>query len=274
MQTGPTEVNAALEFAVNTLLVSICFCLQSARQDLSSLIDKNTVRFVLVVNERQLFLIGWEHLSNWPQLLRGYTRPYGHGRWWHYRVLNSSHSCSFSIFSKCVLYIRFSLEYFHFLCSFIKSWVVNAKNAKVKTKAVTSNLDFDDQCKHCEKVIFYVLRFECVIWMLKVSKKVDYVEYFYVLQVSINHTLVNLLSYPWIKEKVEKEELSIHGGYYDFTDCSFEKWTLDYRGTKLEANGRIATKDKVFWSWVFTSVFLIDVPVCVSKIHTYRISKA
>jgi len=47
---------------------------------------------------------------------------------------------------------------------------------------------------------------------------------------------------------VENEELSIHGGYYDFVNCSFEKWTLDYRGTKLEENGRIATKNKVFWS--------------------------
>lgn len=100
---------------------------------------------------------------------------------------------------------------------FIKSWVVNGKNAKVKTKAAASNLDFDSQCKHCEKE-------------------------------SINHSLVNLLSYPWIKEKVENEELSIHGGYYDFIDCSFEKWTLDYRRTKLEENGKIATKNKIFWS--------------------------
>ena len=69
----------------------------------------------------------------------------------------------------------------------------------------------------------------------------------FILQVSINHSLVNLLSYPWIKEKVEKEELAIHGGYYDFVNCSFEKWTLDYRGTKLEENGRIAIKNKVFW---------------------------
>ncbi|CAJ2648911.1 unnamed protein product [Trifolium pratense] len=100
--------------------------------------------------------------------------------------------------------------------SFIKSWVTNAKNARVKTKAAASNLDFDGQCSHCEKV-------------------------------SINHSLVNLLTYPWIKEKVEKEELSIHGGYYDFVNCSFEKWTLDYRGTKLEENGRFAIKNKVFW---------------------------
>jgi carbonic anhydrase len=46
---------------------------------------------------------------------------------------------------------------------------------------------------------------------------------------------------------VEKEELAIHGGYYDFVNCSFEKWTLDYRGTKLKENGRIAIKNKVFW---------------------------
>ncbi|KAL5096470.1 hypothetical protein RYX36_000797 [Vicia faba] len=147
-ESGPTEVNAALEFAVNTLLVE--------------------------------------------------------------NILVIGHSCCGGI--RALMGMEDDGT-----TGFIKSWVVNAKNAKVKTKAVASNLDFDAQCKHCEKV-------------------------------SINHTLVNLLSYPWIKEKVEKEELSIHGGYYDFTDCSFEKWTLDYRGTELEENGRIATKDKVFWS--------------------------
>ncbi|XP_020220535.1 beta carbonic anhydrase 5, chloroplastic [Cajanus cajan] len=100
--------------------------------------------------------------------------------------------------------------------SFIKSWVVVGKNARVKAKAAASNLSFDQQCTHCEKE-------------------------------SINHSLINLLSYPWIEEKVANEKLSIHGGYYDFIDCSFEKWTLDYRGTKLEENGRIAAKNKIFW---------------------------
>lgn len=87
-----------------------------------------------------------------------------------------------------------------------------------------------------------------------IHKKFEYVEYFQVLmlqvfsvQESINHSLLNLLTYPWIEEKVANGELSIHGGYYDFTDCSFEKWTLDYRGTKLEENGSIATKNKIFW---------------------------
>ncbi|RDX87460.1 Beta carbonic anhydrase 5, chloroplastic [Mucuna pruriens] len=100
--------------------------------------------------------------------------------------------------------------------SFIKSWVVVGKNARKKAKVAASNLSFDEQCKHCEKE-------------------------------SVNHSLVNLLTYPWIEEKVANEELSIHGGYYNFIDCSFEKWTLDYRGTKLEENGRIAAKNKIFW---------------------------
>ncbi|KAG4945436.1 hypothetical protein JHK87_041443 [Glycine soja] len=100
--------------------------------------------------------------------------------------------------------------------SFIKSWVIVGKNARKKAKAAASNFSFDEQCKHCEKE-------------------------------SINHSLLNLLTYPWIEEKVANGELSIHGGYYDFTDCSFEKWTLDYRGTKLEENGSIAAKNKIFW---------------------------
>ncbi|KOM53946.1 hypothetical protein LR48_Vigan09g260500 [Vigna angularis] len=100
--------------------------------------------------------------------------------------------------------------------SFIKSWVIGGKKARTKAKAAASNLSFDEQCTHCEKE-------------------------------SINHSLLNLLTYPWIEEKVANKELSIHGGYYNFIDCSFEKWTLDYRGTKLEENGRIAAKNKIFW---------------------------
>ncbi|KAK7302571.1 hypothetical protein RJT34_13463 [Clitoria ternatea] len=100
--------------------------------------------------------------------------------------------------------------------SLLKSWVVVGKNARTKAKDAASNLSFDEQCMHCEKE-------------------------------SVNHSLLNLLTYPWIEEKVANGKLSIHGGYYDFTDCSFEKWTLDYRATKLEGNGRIATKNKLFW---------------------------
>ncbi|EPS63715.1 hypothetical protein M569_11069, partial [Genlisea aurea] len=36
--------------------------------------------------------------------------------------------------------------------SFIKSWVLVGNPARSKTKAAASNLSFDQQCKHCEKV--------------------------------------------------------------------------------------------------------------------------
>ncbi|KAK1405383.1 hypothetical protein POM88_004988 [Heracleum sosnowskyi] len=39
--------------------------------------------------------------------------------------------------------------------SFIRSWVVTVKNAKVNTKAAASNLSFDLQCRHWEKPLVY-----------------------------------------------------------------------------------------------------------------------
>ncbi|KAF3683944.1 putative carbonic anhydrase, chloroplastic-like isoform 3 [Capsicum annuum] len=36
--------------------------------------------------------------------------------------------------------------------SFIRNWVIVGKSARATTKAVASNLSFDQQCKHCEKV--------------------------------------------------------------------------------------------------------------------------
>ncbi|XWS63103.1 hypothetical protein CRYUN_Cryun06bG0067700 [Craigia yunnanensis] len=38
------------------------------------------------------------------------------------------------------------------LSSFIRSWVIVGKNVKQSTKAAASNLSFDQQCTHCEKV--------------------------------------------------------------------------------------------------------------------------
>ncbi|XP_059592015.1 beta carbonic anhydrase 5, chloroplastic isoform X5 [Vitis vinifera] len=96
--------------------------------------------------------------------------------------------------------------------SFIQSWVVVGKNAKLRAKATASKLSFDQQCRNCEKE-------------------------------SINCSLLNLLTYPWIKERVERGMLSIHGGYYDFVNCTFEKWTLDYK-----ESGRYLVKDRVFWA--------------------------
>ncbi|WZZ76643.1 hypothetical protein YC2023_088013 [Brassica napus] len=62
---------------------------------------------------------------------------------------------------------------------------------------------------------------------------------------SINHSLERLLGYPWIEERVRKGSLSLHGGYYDFVNCTFEKWTVDY-GSKKEGSG-IAVKNQSVW---------------------------
>ncbi|KAH7575560.1 hypothetical protein ACOSP7_004743 [Xanthoceras sorbifolium] len=101
--------------------------------------------------------------------------------------------------------------------SFIRSWVLVGKNARLNTKAAASNLNFDHQCRHCEKE-------------------------------SVNCSLKNLLTYPWIKEKVIKGILSLHGGYYNFVDCTFEKWTLDYEGSHWEESDKFAVKNRSFWS--------------------------
>ncbi|TQE05728.1 hypothetical protein C1H46_008634 [Malus baccata] len=102
--------------------------------------------------------------------------------------------------------------------SFIQNWVVVGKDARSWTKAAASTLSFDQQCQHCEKE-------------------------------SINRSLLNLLTYPWIEEKVKQGVLAVHGGYYDFVDCTFEKWTLDYKeGNLKEKHGRISVKNHLFWS--------------------------
>lgn len=69
---------------------------------------------------------------------------------------------------------------------------------------------------------------------------------FYV-QESVNGSLMNLLTYPWIKDKVNKGELLIHGGYYDFVDCSFEKWTLE---NNTRVDDQVSIRNREFWSWV------------------------
>ncbi|KAL0357026.1 UNVERIFIED_CONTAM: Beta carbonic anhydrase 5, chloroplastic [Sesamum calycinum] len=101
--------------------------------------------------------------------------------------------------------------------SFIRSWVTIGKPARFKTKNAASDLNFDQQCRHCEKE-------------------------------SINRSLLNLLTYPWIEERVIRGKLSIHGGYYDFIDCTFEKWTLDYKGSGLLSSAEYSIKNREFWA--------------------------
>ncbi|KAL1100507.1 hypothetical protein V6Z11_D05G234200 [Gossypium hirsutum] len=100
--------------------------------------------------------------------------------------------------------------------SFIKTWVTNGKNAKLTTESAANHLSFDQQCRLCEKE-------------------------------SINMSLMNLLTVRIIKEKVKKELLFVHGGYYDFLNCTFEKWTLDSKGGSDEEKGRFFVKDQQLW---------------------------
>lgn len=101
--------------------------------------------------------------------------------------------------------------------NFIHKWVANGKLAKLRTKAATAHLSFDQQCRFCEKE-------------------------------SINQSLLNLLSYPWIEDRVRRGLLSLHGGHYNFSKCSFEKWTLDFKACNLQEEGSsYVVKEQEFW---------------------------
>lgn len=83
-ENGPTETNAALEFAVNSVKVE--------------------------------------------------------------NILVMGHSCCGGI--RALMSMHDDVE----TSSFIGSWVSVGKNARISTKAAASNLAFDQQCQHCEKV--------------------------------------------------------------------------------------------------------------------------
>ena len=76
---------------------------------------------------------------------------------------------------------------------FIEDWVKTANPAKEVIKEVHSHLSFEDQCSKCEKEAVKVY-------------------------------LENLKTYPFVKEGLEKNTLSLFGGYYDFVNGSFETW--------------------------------------------------
>ncbi|XP_042939092.1 beta carbonic anhydrase 5, chloroplastic-like isoform X1 [Carya illinoinensis] len=188
LENGPSETNAALEFAVNTLEVSkdlysrkkmnpldILNCLStcfspSARLPMKSQIYCFQVENILVI---------------------------GHSSCGGIQALMSMQDDADSR-------------------SFLRKWVVNAKAAKLKAEADAAHHSFDQQCRHCEKE-------------------------------SVNRSLMNLLTYPWIQDRFRKELLCIHGGYYDFLNCTFEKWTLDLKGSSIEEGGTFSVKDQAFW---------------------------
>ncbi|KAF8781128.1 hypothetical protein HU200_001105 [Digitaria exilis] len=137
--------------------------------------------------------------------------------WWLLVLTPGSALVGFWGFSrgKHLQFVMWQIWYHH-TRSFIKNWVSIGKSARLSTKAAAGNLSFEKQCTHCEKE-------------------------------SINSSLLNLLTYPWIEKRVNEGTLNLHGGYYNFVDCTFEKWTLVYR-QGLEGGSKYAIKNRSTWS--------------------------
>lgn len=79
---------------------------------------------------------------------------------------------------------------------FIHNWIDIGNAARSVTKTVCGSDSIDEQCKFCEKE-------------------------------SVNVSLTNLLTFPWVKAQLIAKKLSLHGGYYDFVEGSFQVWDLD-----------------------------------------------
>ncbi|KAJ0105052.1 hypothetical protein Patl1_18029 [Pistacia atlantica] len=79
---------------------------------------------------------------------------------------------------------------------FVDDWMRIALPAKAKVKAKYSHLPIEEQKAICER--------ECV-----------------------NLSLVNLLSYPYVRRGVAKKTIALRGGYYNFVTGSFEVWQFN-----------------------------------------------
>ncbi|KAG2269193.1 hypothetical protein Bca52824_063748 [Brassica carinata] len=69
-----------------------------------------------------------------------------------------------------------------------------------KEHGQAGHLSFNDQCSYCEKE-------------------------------AVNVSLGNLLSYPFVKERVVKNKLALRGAHYDFVKGTFDLWELDFKTT-------------------------------------------
>lgn len=55
---------------------------------------------------------------------------------------------------------------------------------------------------------------------------------------------MNLITYPWIRDRVKRGEVKIHGCYYNLSDCSLEKWRL----SSDKNNNGFVLSDREIWS--------------------------
>jgi len=101
-------------------------------------------------------------------------------------------------------------------------------------------------CSHGMILLSTVKSNHSHVWHVSISS--------FLLQESINSSLLNLLTYPWIEKRVNEGTLNLHGGYYNFVDCTFEKWTLLYR-EGLEGGSKYAIKNRSTWSWPMKALF-------------------
>lgn len=143
-QHGGSETNAALEFAVNSLQVWNCCDITEGTEKTVSGFD--TFSFIWS---------GRKCIGGRSQPMRWHPGTNEYARWFDLWVkpLVISVTCCFGR----LLYVL-SLNLLIYWCrSFIKNWVSIGKSARLSTKAAAGNLSFEMQCKHCEKVIFFLI---------------------------------------------------------------------------------------------------------------------
>ncbi|KAK8647582.1 hypothetical protein V6N13_121313 [Hibiscus sabdariffa] len=83
---------------------------------------------------------------------------------------------------------------------FIENWVSICLTARTKVKSEFNELSFQELCEHCEKE-------------------------------SVNVSLGNLLTYPFVREALVKKTLVLKGAHYDFVNGKFDLWNLNFQIT-------------------------------------------
>ncbi|KAF7135665.1 hypothetical protein RHSIM_Rhsim08G0171600 [Rhododendron simsii] len=91
---------------------------------------------------------------------------------------------------------------------FVHDWIKIGLPAKAKVMADHGDEPFDGQCRMCEKVTPFVCLVEAV-----------------------NVSLINLLTYPYVRSRVAEGTLKLMGGHYDFVDGKLQVWGFN-AGTK------------------------------------------
>lgn len=80
---------------------------------------------------------------------------------------------------------------------FIENWVKICSAAKSTVAKKAGSLSFEEQCHNCEKE-------------------------------AVNVSLGNLLTYPFVRDAVVNDAVSLKGAHYNFVKGTFELWDLDF----------------------------------------------